>query len=52
MIFAVKTAEENPYPPSVASLKTFLKKWGATDRMISQIAYENAFEMLRLPKDD
>ena len=44
-IFATNT-DENPFPPSVASLVGFLREAGATDAEIETIAWRNADELL------
>ena len=48
VIFGVKSAEENPYPPTVAAMAGFLRQAGASDEAIEQIAFRNAAELLRL----
>ena len=48
IIFGMKTPEENPYPPCVASLKSFLRQHGAEEEAISQIAFKNATGLLGL----
>ena len=48
VLFPVKTAAENPYPPCVSAMTSFLKKAGTGEEAISQIAYENAARLLRL----
>jgi predicted TIM-barrel fold metal-dependent hydrolase len=47
IIFGIKSPEENPYPPCVASMKSFLRKCGASESVISQIGFENAAKLLR-----
>lgn len=47
-LFNVKSGEENPYPPCVASIIRFLREFGAADEVISKIAFENAAALLRL----
>ena len=48
VLFPLKSAAENPYPPCVASMTLFLKNAGATEDAISQIGFENAAKLLRL----
>lgn len=46
-MFGVKE-EDNPFPPEVASFKKFLQDAGASEKGISQIAFENAKQLMRL----
>jgi len=52
MIFAVPSPDENPYPPCIASMVTFVREAGATDETIRKIAFENAARLLKLQIDD
>jgi len=45
-IFGVTRAEDNLYPPSIASIVAFLKKAGADDETVDRIACRNAAELL------
>jgi len=47
-IFGVAGAEDNPYPPSIASMVAFLKRAGADDETVERIGYRNAAELLRV----
>ncbi len=47
-LFPVRSVAENPYPPSVASMKSLMKKWGAADRTVSAVAFENAARLLKI----
>jgi predicted TIM-barrel fold metal-dependent hydrolase len=49
-IFGVKSAEENPYPPCVASMIGFLKEAGATEEAIAAIGSGNASALLGIPE--
>jgi len=46
--FGLKSAAENPFPPSVGALAGFLRDAGASPATIERIAYRNAMELLRL----
>lgn len=50
VVFGVKSVAENPYPPSVSAMKSFLRQAGASEASIPKIAFENAAELLRLPQ--
>ncbi len=45
-LFGIRSADENPFPPSVQELVGFLKRDGATDATIARVAYRNAAELL------
>jgi len=47
-IFDVKSPEENPFEPCVASMVQFLKEAGATDESVRLIGYENAARLLKI----
>ena len=47
-IFGVQRVEDNPYPPSVASLVGFLREAGAGDDDIERVAWRNAAALYRL----
>jgi predicted TIM-barrel fold metal-dependent hydrolase len=48
MIFGVKDAAENPYPPGVSTMVGFLKEYGATDDGIEAIGSRNAAALLKI----
>ncbi|MEN6546877.1 MAG: amidohydrolase family protein [Armatimonadia bacterium] len=47
-IFGVKTEDENPYPPRVATMVKFLREAGASEETIDLIGSRNALELLPL----
>ena len=48
VIFGVQRAEDNPYPPCVASMIEFLTQATASDAAVSQIAFQNASDLYDL----
>ncbi len=48
VVFDVKRAEDNPYPPRVESMMRFLRQAGATDEVIALIGEGNARKLLRI----
>ena len=48
VLFPVTSAADNPSPPCVASMTSFLKEKGATEGAVSQIGFENAAKLLNL----
>ena len=46
--FGVASAEDNPFPPRIASLIGFLKEAGASDDVITRIGSHNASELLHI----
>jgi len=48
IVYGVQSAEQNPYPPRVASLVDFLVSAGASPETVRAIAFENAVRLLRL----
>ncbi len=48
VVFGVKAAEENPYPPCVESMVGFLKQAGADADTIERIGWRNAAELYGL----
>ena len=48
VLFPATSAEENPYPPSVASMIELLRKAGADDESVRMIAGENALRLMGL----
>jgi len=48
VVFDVQQAEDNPYPPCVDSMVSFLRQAGASDGMIGMIGESNARELLRI----
>jgi len=49
VLFPVKTAEGNPYPPSVANMAELLTMAGASREDVANIAYRNAAELFKIP---
>jgi len=49
VLFPATSAEENPYPPSVAAMADLLRAAGADGRSLTLIAHENAASLLHLP---
>ena len=45
-IFGVTSAEDNPYPPSVASMVAFLEEAGASEEDVARIGFGNAAGLL------
>lgn len=48
-IFGTGSGQENPYPPSVASMIGLLKGAGATDEVVAAIGFGNAASLFRIP---
>jgi predicted TIM-barrel fold metal-dependent hydrolase len=48
MVYGVQSAEQNPYPPSVAAYADFLGAAGASPETVQAIAWENAARLLKL----
>ena len=48
MIFAVASADENPYPPCIASMVHLMDEAGATAKVVAQVGFGNAAELLRI----
>jgi predicted TIM-barrel fold metal-dependent hydrolase len=48
VLFPATSADENPYPPSVAAMTDLLRQAGASEDSIRMIAWDNAARLLRL----
>lgn len=50
VLFPATSAEENPYPPSVAAMADLLRQAGADEQTVQMIAWQNASELLGLAR--
>lgn len=49
VLFPAESAEDNPYPPNVASMIDLLRRAGADEETVRRVASENALNLMRIP---